>query len=147
MRYDGVFLKILQEVENASRFTESKKFKQHGHTSVFRHSCNVALLSSRLASIFRWKVDRPSLLKGALLHDYFLYDWHDKDPAHRWHGLRHPAVAYANAKRDFILTPTETDIIRHHMFPLTPTPPKSAEAVFVCIADKICAVLEILRIM
>ena len=79
---------------------------------------------------------------AALLHDYFLYDWHDKDPSHRLHGFTHPRRALENAAADWELTDRERDIILHHMFPLTPLPPRSREAWLVCLADKLCAVQE-----
>lgn len=87
-------------------------------------------------------VDRASLLRGALLHDYFLYDWHDPDPSHRLHGFRHPFFALARAEEDFELTPRERNIIVRHMFPLVPVPPTCREAWIVCLADKWCALRE-----
>ena len=80
--------------------------------------------------------------RGALLHDYFLYDWHDPDPSHRLHGFRHPFFALANAERDFDLTPRERNVIVRHMFPLVPVPPTCREAWIVCVADKACALRE-----
>lgn len=85
---------------------------------------------------------RASLLRGALLHDYFLYDWHDPDPSHRLHGFRHPFFALARAEEDFELTPRERNIIVRHMFPLVPVPPTCREAWIVCLADKWCALCE-----
>ena len=87
-------------------------------------------------------VDRASLLRGALLHDYFLYDWHDPDPSHRLHGFRHPFFALARAEEDFELTSRERNIIVRHMFPLVPVPPTCREAWIVCLADKWCALRE-----
>ena len=87
-------------------------------------------------------VDRASLLRGALLHDYFLYDWHDPNPSHRLHGFRHPFFALARAEEDFELTPRERNIIVRHMFPLVPVPPTCREAWIVCLADKWCALRE-----
>ena len=87
-------------------------------------------------------IDRASLLRGALLHDYFLYDWHDPDPSHRLHGFRHPFFALARAEEDFELTSRERNIIVRHMFPLVPVPPTCREAWIVCLADKWCALRE-----
>ncbi len=39
-----------------------------------------------------------NLIVGAFLHDLFLYDWHEKDKLHRWHGYRHPLTASKNAR-------------------------------------------------
>jgi hypothetical protein len=81
-------------------------------------------------------------VRGALLHDYFLYDWHEKDGGHRLHGFRHPAFALYNASKDFSLNRKERNIIARHMFPLTVLPPRCLEAWIVCFVDKYCAFSE-----
>lgn len=86
-----------------------------------------------------------SLIRAALLHDYFLYDWHDWDNGtHRLHGFTHGKTAMRNAIRDFKLNQIERDSIEHHMFPLTPYPPKYIEGYLVTAADKISATKETL---
>lgn len=86
-----------------------------------------------------------SLVRAALLHDYFLYDWHEKDNgSHRLHGFRHPYTAERNARADFELDDIVSNSIRTHMFPLTPIPPKYLEGVIVNIADTLCAIRETL---
>ena len=115
---------------------------QHGRVSVLQHSLAVALMCVKLARGLRLRVDERALVRGALLHDYFLYDWHVKDPSHRWHGFRHPATALKNARQDFDVGPVEQDMIAHHMFPLLPGPPRSREALLLCLADKLCAARE-----
>ncbi|MDO4265698.1 MAG: phosphohydrolase [Eubacteriales bacterium] len=119
-----------------------KLFMQHGSVSVFEHSLNVACMCLWLAMVFHLSVNYISLVRGALLHDYFLYDWHVPDRSHRWHGFTHPKCALRNAEREFALTAIERDMIVKHMFPLTPCPPKYAESRILCIADKICACQE-----
>lgn len=84
-----------------------------------------------------------ALVIGALLHDYFLYDWHDGKGRH-FHGFTHPECAKRNAEMDYTLSPRVKNIIARHMFPLTPVPPTCTEAWIVCIADKICAIEETL---
>lgn len=133
----------IRKLEKEGHFSEEKKAIQHGSTTVYAHSVNVARLSSFLADHLPLKVHQQSLVRGALLHDYFLYDWHHKDECpSRWHGFTHPGCAAENAERDFRINDVEKDIIRHHMFPLTLSPPKTKEGWIVCIADKICAVQE-----
>ena len=60
------------------RLLEEQNAMQHGSTSVYEHSVNVAYKSLLLAENFRLPVDKQSLVRGALLHDYFLYDWHER---------------------------------------------------------------------
>ena len=125
-----------------SRLPESRQHMQHGTTSVYLHSLSVAYLSCLLAERWNLQIDWLSMIRGALLHDYFLYDWHVKDPGHRLHGFHHPAKALKNAQEDFLLNSNERSIILRHMFPLIPIPPASAEGWIVCLADKICSSFE-----
>lgn len=132
-------------LEREGRFGLTRGFIQHGTVSVYAHVLSVALVSLAIAdglSRLGIRVDRPALTRGALLHDYFLYDWHVPDPSHRWHGFTHPFTALKNAREDFDLTPRECNIIKCHMFPLVPLPPTSLEGWIVCTADKMCALRE-----
>lgn len=133
---------ILSELEQSGRFDLEKCYFQHGTTSIYTHSVRVACLSLYLARKWKLQVDERTLVRGALLHDYFLYDWHDADNGHHLHGLTHPATALKNAKQDYVLNEVEENIIRRHMFPLTPVPPMYTEAWLVCAADKYCALRE-----
>ena len=119
-----------------------RTYKQHGMTSIFSHSVNVACVSVWLAARLHLRVDERAMIRGALLHDYFLYDWHVSAKEHRWHGFRHAGTALANASRDFELGDVERDVIRKHMFPLNPALPRYRETVIVTLADKVCAVQE-----
>lgn len=137
---------LLQEtveyLHQHSRFKETQKFIQHGRTSVYSHSIAVAKMSLWLVNRLHINVDKKSLVRGALLHDYFLYDWHDKSKEHRLHGFTHPRCALENAKKCLTLTPQEEDMILRHMFPLTPIPPKYRESWILCLVDKISSVKE-----
>ncbi len=115
---------------------------QHGIFSVYDHSLFVTRMCLHLADIFSIRVDTCALVRGALLHDYFLYDWHIPSKVKNTHGFTHPNTAFRNASRDFKLGIIESNMIRRHMFPLTPIPPKYRESVLLCIADKICAGYE-----
>ncbi len=117
-------------------------YPQHGSTSRLMHSVAVAYYSYCLAKATRLSFHWEELVRGALLHDYFLYDAQDGDPAHRWHWTRHPNVAAENAKKEVPLTAIEEDTIRTHMFPLTVKPPKYREGVVVSLVDKACSIYE-----
>lgn len=118
-------------------------FVQHGNTSCLMHCIAVAYYSYIIASFLKLKCDRKSLIRGALLHDYYLYDWHDKDLSHRLHGFRHNKTALKNAKRDFVLNNKEENIIDSHMFPLVPVVPKCKESILVSLVDKVCSTYEV----
>jgi uncharacterized protein len=91
------------------------------------------------------KSEEKDIIRGALLHDYFLYDWHHhKHDRGLWnmHGFSHPRTALKNAGREYRLSPREQDIIKKHMWPLTIVPPLCREAWIVTAADKYCSFLE-----
>lgn len=128
-----------------SRFPQMLQYMQHGNVNVYQHCINVVYMSCQIAWMFNLNVNYSSLIRGALLHDYFLYDWHEPSREHRLHGFSHPRKALKNAQEDFELTPIETNIILRHMFPLIPVPPSCLESWIVCVVDKICTMKEILR--
>ena len=144
---DGIRI-LHEEIRNLkhSRFTENKDFIQHGTTTLYQHCISVAYRSIIIASKFNLDVDMRSLVRGALLHDYFLYDWHEKDYSHRLHGFHHSPTALRNAKKDFSLSQLEENIIERHMFPLTPKPPRYKEAWIICVADKACSLQETFKL-
>lgn len=139
-----------QDLLSDDKTQQMKEFIQHGHTSVYEHVVSVAKFSLVYAYFlegrFGIKIDKKSLVRGALLHDYFLYDWHVKGDQGYFHGYTHPYRALRNARRDFELNLREIDIIKKHMFPLTPFPPKHIESMIVCMADKWCALCETFKI-
>ena len=135
-------LQLAEKLEGESRLGMERRYYQHGVTTIFQHSINVACVSCKIAEKYHLDVDYYALIRGALLHDYFLYAWHVKDRSHRFHGFTHPRRALENADKEFQLTETERNMIYCHMFPLTPIPPSTKEAWIVCAADKICALSE-----
>lgn len=134
------------DIIESNYMEKQRKFIQHGNVTVFQHCFGVACLTIYIARLLPIKIDERALIRGALLHDYFLYDWHQKDKSHRWHGFTHAMTSLNNAQRDFELCPKEKDIIIKHMFPLNIAPPLYKESIIVCIADKICALWETLSI-
>ena len=78
---------ILKTYQVQKEVQSMQKFVQHGHTSTYQHSMNVVRLSYWLNKHFHLHADEKALLVGALLHDFYLYDWHEKSTWHRWHGF------------------------------------------------------------
>ena len=139
-----VFHNCIQELLKNPSIHEMKKYIQHSDISTFRHCLRVAKKSLLLARSLKLDVDREALIRGAMLHDYFLYDWHTQGD--HLHGYHHPHIASKNASRDFNLNEKEKNIIESHMWPLTLFHlPKSKEAALVCIADKLCSAGEVTR--
>lgn len=124
------------------RLMKMKEYVQHGDVSTYDHAVLVAFYSCMLACRLGLKCDERALIRGALLHDYYLYDWHEKEAWHKWHGFRHPRFAMENAQRDFHLSEKEIEIIRKHMWPLTIIPPRCKEAWIVNGADTWISLIE-----
>ena len=137
------------DILRSESYNRSRGFIQHGKKSVFHHSIDVAKMSVRISRALPFEFKERDLVRGALLHDYFLYDWHNKNvkvrkPADikKMHGFTHPMTAMRNADRDFGLSACEKEIISKHMWPLTSRMPRNREAWVVTMADKICSAKE-----
>lgn len=74
-------MKIFKETYNGPRYKDNKKYMMHGTTSVMDHCVNVAYTAYYMSYKLGIEVNEAELIRGALLHDYFLYDWHEN------HGL------------------------------------------------------------
>lgn len=138
------FAELVNRTLDQANVQNMKSFLQHGRVTTFEHAMAVAKLSYRIDRFFHIKSSDTELVRGALLHDYYLYDWHHFDGP--LHGPYHPKKALENATEDFKdLTDKEKNIIASHMWPLgISRVPKSREAVLVCIADKIVSTKETL---
>ncbi len=140
-----LFFEMLKDISKTSRFSETEYYIQHGKTTVKSHCINVAYTAYYISYKLKIAVNERELVRGALLHDYFLYDWHEKSLKNSIHGYTHPELAFREADKDFDLSMVERDMIKHHMFPLTIRPPRSTEGKILCLADKLCAIKETVR--
>jgi uncharacterized protein len=127
-----------KEVQSMSAFV------QHSDVSCLEHCIFVSYYSYRICRFFG--LDYRSAARGGLLHDFFLYDWHNTPDRLGLHAFVHPSVALDNA-HIFALNDIEKDIIKKHMWPLTVVPPRYMEAFAVTIIDKYSAILEIFHIL
>lgn len=141
-----------KDILKSSNFQGTRTDIQHGTVSVHSHCVSVAGCSLEIMEKLEKlgiRSDERALVRGALLHDYFLYDWHrhtEFKGIRNLHGFRHPQIALENAKREYRLSRKEEEIIKKHMWPLTAVPPQCREAWIVTAADKYCSLLETLRL-
>lgn len=146
------FYRLLKEnafdILHSENFQKTRHHIQHGTMPVYRHCLDVAKQSIQINKALGLGCSERDLIRGALLHDYFLYDWHDKNRENyqKLHGFYHPGIALKNARKEYHLTRREEDIIKKHMWPLTVVPPLCREAWVVTAADKYCSLLETLKI-
>jgi len=153
---------LVKDISSNSKSMQMKNYIQHGRITTYDHCMSVAKMAYMLEKGLKISCNENELIRGAFLHDYFLYDWHnhkyedlsDKKIIFykklwkkyiRLHGFTHPQIAMENAMNDFDLSDNEQLIIKSHMWPLTITSiPKSREAFLVCMADKIVSLKETL---
>lgn len=148
--YNEAIKKYGKDILESENFHLIASHVQHGTMSVQEHCINVAETSLRIKEMLHISCNTCDLVRGALLHDYFLYDWHKGDPncsnKMKLHGFYHPGKALKNAKKEYHLTRRQEDIIKKHMWPLTVVPPCCREAWIVTTADKYCSLMETLRL-
>lgn len=142
----GEFYECIADIYDTDEIQGLARYEQHLEIDRLQHIVSVAYISFLVSR--RLGFDRVVAARGGILHDLFYYDWRENDWSHRPHGYRHPGFALVNARElcGSLDKKTENVILRH-MWPLTPTPPRYAEAYVVTAADKYCAWRELLYSM
>ena len=137
------FEELLNNMTESEALQILKTIPQHKGNTTFAHCVHVTQMSFKLARMFGIEIDPASLVRGAMLHDYYLYDTKTMEISDYQHALFHPQLALYYASQLFNLNEKEQNIILSHMWPIPGAPlPKSKEAWLVIIADKICACQE-----
>jgi uncharacterized protein len=153
LKYDkpGEFDDCITRLYNDDTVRKMDEITHHLNQSCMDHSLFVSYVSYLVCRKFKW--DSISAARAGLLHDLFLYDWKNGDEHEGLHGVTHPKVAYKNAEQlcrdkegENNLSELEKDIILKHMWPLSPKKPSYKESFVVCMADKVCALLELCQI-
>ena len=143
---DSKFYGLIKNIIETDNYKSQKNFISHGNTNLYDHQINVAYECYKYLE--KKNKEDIDMIYAALLHDYYLYDWHDikKHPRKRLHGFRHPKIAMNNAIRDYGISKRCQSMIRTHMFPLTLFHiPKSKYAYKLSIIDKKCSIKEMKR--
>lgn len=138
-----MFRRYMEEIAEEPAIQPMKQTPQHKGGTSFAHCVAVAAMSYKIAKKLGWDVDPKSLARGAMLHDFYLYDTETMPYSDYQHSLVHPKLSLQNAEKVFDLNNKERNIILSHMWPIPGAPlPRSREAWLVCMADKICATRE-----
>lgn len=141
------FADDIKDLLGNERVKSMATFTQHSDVSCLKHCLHVAIMSYIICKKLKFNESScRNVARGALLHDMFLYDWHDKNHG-ELHGFRHPAIALKKAEKYVDnLTECQKDIILNHMWPLTIyRMPQRKETYVVVLTDKICTVLEVFK--
>lgn len=141
------FFELIEDILFHPEFLKLKDMIHH-KSSRYDHLVSVSYHSYKIAK--KYKLDYKSVARGALLHDFFLYDWREYKKNNRFsiknnHGLNHPKVALENAIKYFDLNDKEKDIIVKHMWPKCIGMPKYKESYLVSFVDKHIATIEFLE--
>ena len=71
------FFDLVEDIICSEEYRGMKNNKHHIKSNVYDHSIKVAYLCYNHYKKFETKIDLQEFVRGALLHDYYLYDWHD----------------------------------------------------------------------
>lgn len=140
---DHDFRIITRDILTHPLFQMQKNFLHHT-TSTYDHVVRVATVAHLIARFL--SLDAVSTARGALLHDFFLYDWRERTLRGYDHMNCHAQGALQNARKVFTLTCTEEDIIETHMYPRSGRFYRYRESALVSIVDKGAALWEYLII-
>ena len=92
--FEEEYYETVSDILQHEEFLKLKDYFHH-NSSIYHHVHDVAYFSYRISKFL--KLDYRSTARGALLHDFFLYDWRNHDipdlPREKFHGLAHPAIA------------------------------------------------------
>ena len=133
---------IDKDARNTSVWAYMSSVTHHGDMPRTMHCEDVAVEALNLANALHLQVSEKELVRAALLHDGFRYDWKIKSERARFHAFVHGRIAAKEAQEELSLTRKERNCIKSHMFPASLDMPASKEAWLVTVADKICSVRE-----
>ena len=141
------FDEIIKDITENSNVSALKDHIQHINSSRYAHCREVAFYTFLICK--KLNLDYISAARGAMLHDFYFYDWRNKhvEGQKKFHLFRHPRIALENALDIFKLNDLEKDIIAKHMWPLTISLPRFAESYIVTFVDKYCATKEFFRFL
>jgi uncharacterized protein len=144
MKNAALFDEYAKDILESEAFAKCKDIYSHGSISVYTHSIAVAKLAFSMIEDSK-TIDKQCVVRAALLHDLYLYEWHVPGMRYLRHGWAHPAIAAKNARDLFGVSDHEGSCIKTHMWPWTLfKPPKSREAWIISLADKIVSIRETL---
>jgi uncharacterized protein len=142
MKDRELFMLYGKDILENDLFSLSKKIFSHGAINIYDHSIAVAELAFSMVENSK-TLDKRCVVRAALLHDFFLYEWHIPGMRYILHGWVHAGIAAEKAKEVFGISSKEYSCIKTHMWPWTLFhPPLCREGWIISLADKIIAIKE-----
>ncbi len=94
------FYRYIKDLVHHPIVLQMKKYPHHCGTSCYQHCLNVAYYNYRICRHFG--LDARSAARAGMLHDLFLYDWHNhrKKTGDPVHAMTHPHTAHSLGNLD-----------------------------------------------
>ncbi len=137
------FADVADEIVNHEEYQKLKLYTHHLCMTRYEHSMHVAYRAYYKALKCKKDVDYKSIIRGALLHDFYFYQ---REDAPKDHLKSHPALSLENNLKYFEINDLEKDIILSHMWPVGGPKPKFKESSIVNKSDKVCSIVEVVKI-
>ncbi len=137
------FIEVAQSIITHEEYQKLKHLTHHHYLTRYEHCLYVAYRSYK-KGLKKNVVDLRSIIRGALLHDLYLYD--RKETPVKKHLKVHPKTALDNALKYFEINNLEKDIILSHMWPIGSVKPKYISSKIVSKSDKACSLAEVFHL-
>lgn len=129
---------IIKDILNNREFKKIEACPHH-KSNRLEHSKRVSYFAYKICKSLNWNYVEAA--RGGLLHDFFLNKYNTKGSCKLL--TSHPLIASKNAKKHFVLSDMEVNIIESHMFPVNiRILPKYKESIVVSLVDKACWLYE-----
>ena len=133
---------LYQSFLNDKKILRMKDISMHRGSNCYIHCFKVAKRAVN-KSLNKKDINLEVVLIGAILHDYYLYDWRKDRSKLKKHAKNHPSIAIENAIRDFNISSDVEKVIKSHMWPINIKEyPNTKEAKIVSLSDKAVTIRE-----
>ena len=138
---DEEYLSLISDLLRQPKVIQMRQYRQHHNVNCFDHCLFVSYNTYLICK--KNNLDYVSAARAGMLHDLFLYDWRKRENGRKGHhAFTHPKEALRQALTITELNDKEQDIIKNHMWPVTPKFPKYKETYIITLVDKYFAVAE-----
>lgn len=138
---DEEYLSLISDLLRQPKVIQMRQYRQHHNVNCFDHCLFVSYNTYLICK--KNNLDYVSAARAGMLHDLFLYDWRKRENGRKGHhAFTHPKEALRQALTITDLNDKEQDIIKNHMWPVTPKFPKYKETYIITLVDKYFAVAE-----